>query len=72
MTVSIPDEELVILQAPAPVLVAHAVHLAVLGPGYQQDPADKRRIVVLMDPGRRILINDRERRRWKLKKKRHN
>jgi hypothetical protein len=56
--VSIPDEELIIFEAPAPVLVAHAVHLAVLGPGYQQDPADKCRIVVLMDPPEG-LINGR-------------
>ncbi len=59
--VSIPDEELIIFEAPAPVLVTHAVHLAVLGPGYQQDPADKCRIVVLMDPGRRIIMNGRRR-----------
>ena len=42
-----PDKEFIILETPSPVLVAHAVHLVVLGPGYQQDPANKCRIVVL-------------------------
>ena len=42
-----PHVELVILQAPPPVLVAHAVDLLVGGPGDEQYAADEGRVVVL-------------------------
>ena len=39
--------ELIVLQAPAPVLVAHPVDLLVAGPGDQQNPTDEGGVVVL-------------------------
>ena len=42
-----PHVELVVLQPPPPVLVAHAVHLLIAGSGYQQDSSYEGRVVVL-------------------------